>query len=152
MHFVYLNLFSMTKSRPAPKYLISVLNMKCPRCRRGPLFIQPNAYRFKETFHMHETCKVCRQKFDMEPGFWYGTGYVSYALAIAFSVCTFIAWWLLIGVSFNDNRVFWWLGINAFFLLALQPWLMRLSRTIYLYFFVHYDPHYLETDPQHFDY
>jgi len=126
--------------------------MKCPRCRRGSLFIHPNPYRFRETFHMHEHCQVCRQKFDMEPGFWYGTGYVSYALAVAFSVITFIAWWVLIGVSFNDNRVFWWLGINTFFLVTLQPWLMRLSRTIYLYFFVHYDPYYQETEPQHFDY
>jgi hypothetical protein len=88
----------------------------------------------------------------MEPGFWYGTGYVSYALSIALSVATFVAWWVFIGVSFIDNRVFWWLGLNAFMLIVLQPWLMRLSRTIYLYFFVHYDPNYEETEPQHFDY
>jgi hypothetical protein len=88
----------------------------------------------------------------MEPGFWYGTGYVSYALTVAFSVSTFIAWWVLIGVSFNDNRVFWWLGINSTLLILLQPLLMRLSRTIYLYFFVKYDPDYENTDPQQFDY
>jgi hypothetical protein len=101
---------------------------------------------------MHDNCSVCEQKFDMEPGFWYGTGYVSYALSIALSVATFIAWYVIIGVSFNDNRVFWWLGMNAFLLIALQPLLMRLSRTIYLYFFVHYDPDYEKTEPQHFDY
>lgn len=101
---------------------------------------------------MHESCSVCHQKFDMEPGFWYGTGYVSYALAIAFSVATFIAWWVLIGISIDDNRVFWWLGINALLLLVLQPWLMRLSRTIYLYFFVRYDEGYESNKPQHFDY
>jgi len=101
---------------------------------------------------MYETCEVCNQKFNMEPGFWYGTGYVSYALTVAFSVSTFIAWWVLIGVSFNDNRVFWWLGINATLLILLQPWLMRISRTIYLYFFVKYDPDYEKTEPQEFDY
>ena len=101
---------------------------------------------------MYETCEVCNQKFNMEPGFWYGTGYVSYALTVAFSVSTFIAWWVLIGVSFNDNRVFWWLGINSTLLILLQPLLMRLSRTIYLYFFVKYDPDYENTDPQQFDY
>jgi hypothetical protein len=88
----------------------------------------------------------------MEPGFWYGTGYVSYALTIAFSVATFIAWWVLIGISTNDNRIFWWLGINAFLLIILQPWLIRLSRTIYLYFFVHYDKDYAKSKPQEFDY
>jgi hypothetical protein len=101
---------------------------------------------------MHQECAVCKQKFDMEPGFWYGTGYVSYALAVAFSVTTFIAWWVLIGISINDNRVFWWLGINAALLIAFQPVLMRLSRTIYLYFFVRYDKDWSNTEPQSFDY
>lgn len=126
--------------------------MKCPRCRRGKLFQHPNPYQFKHTFTMHEKCSVCHQKFDMEPGFWYGTGYVSYALAIAFSVATFVAWWVLIGISIYDNSLFWWLGINAASLLLIQPWLMRLSRTIYLYFFVRYEKNYLETKPQEFDY
>ncbi len=88
----------------------------------------------------------------MEPGFWYGTGYVSYALTVAISVATFVAWWVLIGVSFSDNRVFWWLGINSILLLILQPWLMRLSRTIYLYFFVRYNEDYETSEPQTFDY
>jgi hypothetical protein len=30
--------------------------------------------------------------------------------------------------------------------------LMRISRTIYLYFFVKYDPDYEKTEPQEFDY
>ena len=135
-----------------PAYLKSIFQMKCPRCRRGKLFQDHSAYNFKHTFSMNEQCSVCQQKFDMEPGFWYGTGYVSYALAIAFSVATFVAWWVLIGVSVSDNRIFWWLGINAFLLIILQPWLIRLSRTIYLYFFVHYDKDYTQSKPQEFDY
>lgn len=142
----------MSVRKPTPNYFLSISKMNCPRCRRGPLFQHPNPYLFKETFRMHDKCSVCEQKFDMEPGFWYGTGYVSYALSIALSVATFVAWYVIIGVSFNDNRVFWWLGMNAFLLIALQPLLMRLSRTIYLYFFVHYDPDYEKTEPQHFDY
>jgi hypothetical protein len=73
-------------------------------------------------------------------------------LTVAFSVATFIAWWVLIGISIYDNSLFWWLGINAIMLIVLQPWLMRLSRTIYLYFFVRYDKNYQETKPQEFDY
>ncbi len=34
---------------------------------------------------------VCGQSFEIEPGFWYGTGFVSYALSVAVSVATFIA-------------------------------------------------------------
>lgn len=101
---------------------------------------------------MHEECPVCKQKYDMEPGFWYGTGYVSYALAIAFSVATFIAWWVLIGISVSDNRVLWWLLTNSVLLIVLQPVLMRLSRTIYVYFFVKYDEDYETNEPRKFDY
>ena len=75
----------------------------------------------------------------MEPGFWYGTGYVSYALAVAVSVASFIAWWIFIGISVDDNRVLWWLAANAVLLIVLQPWLMRLSRAVWLSFFVHYN-------------
>lgn len=142
----------MSAAKPRPNYLWSMLSMNCPRCRRGKLFTDHSAYNFKHTFSMHDECAVCKQKFDMEPGFWYGTGYVSYALTVAISVATFVAWWVLIGVSFSDNRVFWWLGINSVFLLILQPWLMRLSRTIYLYFFVRYNEDYETSDPQTFDY
>lgn len=136
--------------------LWSILTLKCPRCRRGNMFRNNNPYkklRLSHIFDMYDNCPVCNQRFDMnEPGFWYGTGYVSYALAIAISATTFVAWWVLIGVSFNDNRVFYWLIINAVLLLILQPWLMRLSRTVYLYFFVRYDKHYETTEARKFDY
>ncbi len=142
----------MSSSKPRPNYFWSILTMNCPRCRRGKLFKNFSAYNFKHTFDMNDECAECNQKFNMEPGFWYGTGYVSYALAVAFSAATFIVWWVLIGISINDNRVFWWLGINSFLLIALQPLLMRLSRSVYLYFFVRYDQDYETNEPQKFDY
>jgi hypothetical protein len=89
---------------------------------------------------MNETCPVCGQRTEIEPGFYYGTGYVSYALSIAVCVASFIAWWLIIGFSLHDSRFFWWLGFNAALLIGLQPWLMRLSRTLWLSWFVKYDP------------
>jgi len=99
---------------------------------------------------MPEHCPVCHQKYEMEAGFWYGTGYVSYALAVAISVTTFVAWLVLIGVSVDDNRIFYWLGFNILLLLIIQPWLMRISRVIYLYFFVRYDEQYSKNKPQQF--
>jgi hypothetical protein len=88
---------------------------------------------------MPDTCPVCGQPVEIEVGFYYGTGFVSYALAVAISVASFIAWKVLVGMSLNDNRLFWWLGVNALLLVVLQPLLMRLSRTIWIYFFVRYD-------------
>lgn len=129
-------------SAPKPNYLWSLLNMKCPRCRRGKLFNDYSAYNFKHTLDMREKCPVCGQPTELEVGFYYGTGYVSYALSVAIIVAWWVAWLVLIGLSISDNRVFWCLGLCIAFLLALQPWLMRLSRIIYLWFFVHYDPDY----------
>jgi hypothetical protein len=105
----------------------------------------------KHIFDMPDNCPECGQRYDLEPGFWYGTGYVSYALAVAISVSTFVAWWVLIGISTTDNRIFYWLIANTIILVVLQPWLMRLSRVIYMRFFVSYDPSYDKTPPKQFD-
>ena len=75
-----------------------------------------------------------------EVGFYYGCGYVSYGIGVAISVATFIAWWIIIGISYDDNRLLYWLIFNSVLIIALQPWLMRFSRTIWLALFVKYDP------------
>ncbi len=144
----------MENTNPKPGYLWSIFTMRCPRCRRGGMFKNNNPYsslKLSKIFDMPEHCPECGQRYDLEQGFWYGTGYVSYALAVAISVTSFIAWLVLIGVSTDDNRVFWWLGLNCVLLVVLQPWMMRLSRVIYLYFFVSYDKNYKETQPVEFD-
>lgn len=142
------------EKEPTPGMLGSVLSMKCPRCRRGDMFTHANPYkklRLSYIFKMPENCTVCGQKFDLEPGFWYGTGYVSYALAVAISVATFLAWFILIGVSTDDNRIFYWLILNAVILLVAQPWIMRLSRVIYMLFFVTYDKNFHVSKPKEFE-
>lgn len=126
--------------------------MKCPRCRHGHMFNNSNPWRLKKVFDMPEKCPECGQPFELEVGFWYGTGYVSYALSVAMSVAYFVIWIILIGMSTDDNRFFWWLGSNVFLLIVLQPWMMRLSRVIYLNFFVKYDPAYKQTEVKKFDY
>jgi uncharacterized protein (DUF983 family) len=136
----------MEDKKPKPSLFLSIVTMRCPHCRRGPMFKTSNAYKnkLKSIFDMYDNCPVCGQKFDLETGFWYGTGYVSYALAVAVSVATFLTWLVLIGVSTDDNRIFAWLVFNGVLLLLLQPWLMRLSRSIYIYIFVKYDANYKE--------
>jgi hypothetical protein len=135
-----------------PNYWWSMFTMKCPRCRKGHMFKNKNPWKLKEVLKMNLHCEECSQPFELEVGFWYGTGYVSYALTVVFSVATLIAWWLLIGLSTTDNRFFWWVGTNAFLLIVLQPWIMRFSRVVYLYFFVRYDPDYRHTQVKKFDY
>jgi uncharacterized protein (DUF983 family) len=121
-------------------YISSALNCRCPRCREGSLFKYPLRFKLKGNLDMNEECPVCGQPTQIEVGFYYGTGYVSYALTIAITVASFIAWYVLIGMSIRDNRFFVWLGMNALLLILLQPWLMRLSRSIWISWFVKYDP------------
>jgi hypothetical protein len=135
-----------------PNYLWSLFTMKCPRCRKGHMFTYGNAWKLKQTMKMPVKCPECGQPFELEVGFWYGTGYISYFISFLLSVVTLLLWWLVIGISTEDNRFFWWMGLNALFLVLLQPWLMRFSRVIYLYIFVRYDPDYKKSAVKTFDY
>ena len=118
----------------------AVLSNRCPHCREGKLFLNDNAYDFKNNLKMHENCPVCKQPTEIEVGFYYGTSYISYLLTVALSGITFILWWIFVGISVNDNRILYWLGINSALIIIIQPLLMRLSRTLWLSFFVKYNP------------
>lgn len=121
-------------------YLSSTFGCRCPRCREGKLFTNPVTWRFKKNMEMNKNCPVCGQPTEIEVGFYYGTSYVSYGLTVGLSIFTFIAWYFLVGISTDDNRFFFWLAANAVLLLLLQPWLMRISRSLWISWFVRYDP------------
>lgn len=140
--------------RPEPNYLWSLFTLKCPRCRRGEMFVNKNAYKkfgLDYMLKMHDRCPVCDQKFELETGFWYGTGYVSYGLTVLISMITFVLWWLTIGFSLHDDRLTYYLIFNGILVIVLQPWLMRFSRALYLYFFVKYSEHYDTEAPVEFN-
>ncbi len=132
----------MSDPKAKPSYVLSVFANKCPRCREGNLFVSKRAYAFRhnEYMKMNPKCPVCGQPTELEVGFYYGTSFVSYGLTVAFSAITFVLWWLLLGFSLDDNRIFWWLGVNAFAMIALQPLFMRHSRSLWISWFVKYDP------------
>lgn len=124
------------------KFLTSIFQNRCPRCREGKLFVKSNPYIFSETAHMNERCPVCGQPTEIEVGFYIGTGYVSYALMVAFFVSSFVAWKVLIGMTFelDDNRIFYWMFGSIALVILLQPIFMRLSRSIWIAMFVKYNP------------
>jgi len=125
----------------AISYIRAVLQLKCPHCRKGFLFRTRNPYQLNHTLDMHAHCPVCGQKTELETGFWYGTGYVSYGLSVALSGFNLAWYWILFGISWKDNSILYWLLINAAIVLIAMPYLMRLSRVLYLSLFVHFDPH-----------
>ena len=96
---------------------------------------------------MNKNCVVCGQASEIEVGFYYGTSYVSYVITVGLSLISLAVWGLTIGLSVNDNRFFVWMGVNALLLILLQPWLMRLSRSLWISWFVRYDPEWKNNQP-----
>ena len=137
----------MKPERPNRSYLETVFTCRCPRCREGKLFKYSLALRLKRNLEMFDECTVCRQPTDLEVGFYYGTGYISYLLALAFTAISCLLWFFIIGFSFRDSRFAVWITLNSIILLLLQAWLMRFSRALWLSFFVSYDEDWEHTLP-----
>ena len=102
------------------------------------MFSSPSIFPLKRVLDMPERCPVCGQKTELEPGFYYGTGYVSYGLSVGITFVVAILFHLIIGFSWRDYSIYWFLGADILLLILLQPWLMRMSRVLYLYMFVKY--------------
>ena len=138
----------ITEKKASRSYLASSFGCRCPRCREGKLFTYPLSIKLKNNLVMNKNCPVCGQPTEIEVGFYYGTSYVSYVLTVAMSVATLIAWWLVVGISIHDDRVFWWIAFNAVLLIILQPWIMRVSRSLWISWFVKHDPDWKDHQPE----
>jgi uncharacterized protein (DUF983 family) len=97
-------------------FLKNLLSFKCPRCHEGKLFVN-KWYSFPNGNKMVERCSICGQRTELEPGFFQGTGYVSYGLTVGFSLITFAIWVFVTGYTLQNKEIFWWLPVNIFFLI-----------------------------------
>lgn len=118
--------------------LYSILGMKCPKCHQSDLFVNKNPYQFKGFFDMPSSCPVCQQKFEIEPGFYYGAMYVSYAVCVAYLVAVFVAFTVLYP-SFS-LELYLITGIGS--MVLLTPYIFKLCRAIWINFFVDFDKQY----------
>ena len=113
--------------------LYSIYNNKCPKCHQGDFFITKSPYH-KDFIKMHEKCSHCHDLFNKEVGFYYGAMYVSYGLNIGIGVALFLFMVLIFKIE---------LLIYLFSFLIIEvilfPWVMRISRLIYINLFVKYD-------------
>lgn len=102
------------------------------------MFCNRSFFPLSKLMDMPERCAVCGQKMELEIGFYYGTGYVSYGLTVLLIGACFIAYWLILGLSYKDDSILYALATSVLIAILLQPWLMRMSRVLYLYMFVKY--------------
>ncbi|PID69356.1 MAG: DUF983 domain-containing protein [Flavobacteriales bacterium] len=113
--------------------LYSILFNKCPKCHQGRFFEDDNPFHLKKVLKTNVYCEKCGFKYQIEPSFFYGAMYVSYALSVAFSIITFIVLYL-IGVDILT------IFILLFVLLVIfTPYTLRYARLIYANMFIHYD-------------
>lgn len=114
--------------------LYSILTGSCPRCHRENMYKNRNPYVLRDIFKMNTRCSHCGLKYKMEPSFFYGAMYVSYGVGVAFAVAAFVLTFLILGL----NLVQTFIAIVAT-LFVFLPVIIRLSRNIWINFFVSYD-------------
>lgn len=117
--------------------LQSIWNYKCPRCRKGDLYVKP--LKLSDPLNMHEHCDHCGLKYQPEPGYFFGAMFISYI---------WTAWLCLSIVGFCMLVLGW--SITASFALlitvAIASYILvlRISRVIYMHIDVKYKPEALD--------
>lgn len=114
--------------------LYSIFTGKCPKCHEESMYINKNPYIVSEALSMHEKCSHCITKYRIEPSFFYGAMYISYAVGIAFAFAAFVVSYYVFNASINYILV-----SIVITLIAFMPIIMRLSRNIWINIFMHYD-------------
>jgi len=112
--------------------LYSVVHEKCPRCQDGDLFVT-SPLNLRKFTQMPEFCPHCGLRFEMEPSFFFGSMYVSYAFQVAILVATYLA----LRLTLNPSAWIYVLTAVVGTLVTL-PFSFRLSRAIWINFFVSY--------------
>ena len=114
--------------------LNSILTGTCPKCQEESMYQDSNPLHFSKLLKMNEKCSNCNTRYMIEPSFFYGAMYVSYALNVALMVATFI----ISKVLLNINLINTFIAVIVV-LILLFPLVTRLARNIYINMFISYD-------------
>ncbi len=110
--------------------LLSLLRARCPACRQARVFTQPTILPLGTCLRIHDDCPTCGYRLKGEAN--NGPG-INYALTVIILFGNLAWYWPLFGISYKDNSIYYFLVVSIAVVVVLQPWLMRLSRVIYLY-------------------
>lgn len=113
----------------------SIFKYKCPRCRQGDLFTKP--FKLSDPLSMPESCSVCGQKMQPEPGYYFGAMFISY-IWTGFLFLFIIGFCMLV-LDWGVNQSFGALIIIA---AIMYFWIARVSRSMYIHLDVKYDEQY----------
>lgn len=114
--------------------LYSIFTSTCPVCQEGDMYVENNPYKISKLMEMHENCSNCGKKFKIEPSFFFGAMYVSYGVGVAIAVAAFIISYFIVGLDRNYSFL-----VIILTLAVLFPLIVRISRNIWINFFVPFD-------------
>lgn len=114
--------------------LYSIFKGVCPKCHEESMYTNKNPYILVDVIKINQQCSHCKTKYRLEPSFFFGAMYVSYAVGIAFAVAAFVISYLFFGASLTTTFI-----AIVGTLVVFAPIIMRLSRNIWINFFIHYD-------------
>lgn len=123
----------MSSSTSKPMLLPAMFTMKCPSCRKTTVFVHKSIFPLGNMLELKDECEICGQKMKSESN---NGGGINYALSMVLFFLNLLWYWPIFGLSYKDNSVFYYLGASTFVVILLQPWLMRISRMMYLYLYV----------------
>ena len=116
-----------------PSMLRGLLQMKCPSCRKSPMFLDSNPYHFKMMGKMNKICPVCGHPMDHEAGYFFGAMYFSYAIMVAWNFSIALIIHFITGNLFEHISLMMTLAIVS--TLAISPVMFRYSRVAWSYMF-----------------
>lgn len=115
--------------------LNSILTGSCPKCQNESMYSDKNPLHLTKVLKMNDHCSHCGLKYQIEPSFFYGAMYVSYGLNVAVGIAAFIISFVFFKTSIEESFV-----SIVITLIVLFPFVLRLSRNLYINMFVSYDP------------
>lgn len=116
-----------------PGMLWAMLTMKCPSCRRSHVFVNKSIFPLGQMVELKDECEVCGQRMKSEKN---NGGGINYALTMILFMVNVAWYWPIFGLHYDDNSIYYYLITSTVVVLLAQPYLMRLSRMIYLYLYV----------------
>lgn len=110
----------------------AVVQCKCPRCRQGDIFSGKMYALSLKGQTTNEYCAQCHLRFEREPGFFYVSMFVSYAMNVAEMISASVAAYVL-GLALVYDNLWYYTGILLLTVFVCSPFNYRYSRVILLH-------------------
>ncbi|MBN9284751.1 MULTISPECIES: DUF983 domain-containing protein [unclassified Flavobacterium] len=107
--------------------LKNIITEKCPKCGEGKVFEKKGNILLFQMPKMNKRCSHCDHQFEKEPGYFFGSMFVSYAVAVAEMVVFFLI------IQFFVHSFVTIVVLIAIMSVLLSTFNFRLSRMLWMH-------------------